>query len=307
MQKAPLSTPYVQGVVTGSRLEVVGTVTLPVGLGQFYAEPHPILVVKNAGHQCLLGMDFMDRFGVCVNTLDRTLEIANGTGRAEIIGVNLRFPLSTNSHKVVAHARTEIPPRTVMFVDVDVKNVVGEAEGCIESLLRGEGKPMIPRCLTIVRDGIAKIECVNVTDRAITVQKAENLGVFEAVEEIAAVATQECSESESCPADREWVDLFDLTATDLTDRQKQLVHEFLRENAAVVGTSEGELGLTHTLEHRIDVQGSAPIKQPYRRFPPPLRNEIRSEIDKLLKKGIIEPSNSAWSAPLVPVKKNAEV
>ena len=63
------------------------------------------------------------------------------------------------------------------------------------------------------------------------------------------------------------------------------------------------MGLTGTIEHAIDTQGAAPIKQRYRRFAPPLQKEINQQLDKLLRQGIIEPSMSPWASPLVPVRK----
>ena len=97
--------------------------------------------------------------------------------------------------------------------------------------------------------------------------------------------------------------MFDLSATDLTEEQKCTVLEFLSHHGQVIGEDESDLGCTSTVEHSIDVQGSIPIKQHYRRFPLPLRKEIKREVEKLLAKGIIEPSMSAWSSRLVPVRK----
>ena len=91
--------------------------------------------------------------------------------------------------------------------------------------------------------------------------------------------------------------------TDLTFEQKQKVRNLLDSHGGVVGESELDLGLTSTVEHTIDIEGTGPIKQRYRRFPAPLQEEIQGEISKLLERGIIEPSTSAWSSPLVPVRK----
>ena len=85
--------------------------------------------------------------------------------------------------------------------------------------------------------------------------------------------------------------------------QKRLVKEFLRKHRQVIGKDEIDLGVTPTVEHEIDVQGSTPIKQRYRRFAPPMQSEIKIELEKLLRQGIIEPSVSSWASPLMPVRK----
>ena len=80
--------------------------------------------------------------------------------------------------------------------------------------------------------------------------------------------------------------------------------ESIQKHHKVIGKDELDLGVTHTVEHDIDLQGSGPIKQRYRRFAPPMQAEIKIEYDKLLKQDIIEPSMSLWASPLVPVRKN---
>ncbi len=49
--------------------------------------------------------------------------------------------------------------------------------------------------------------------------------------------------------------------------------------------------------------GAAVVNLPPRQIPAGIRDAVRSELDKLLKDGIIVQSNSAWASPLVPVRK----
>ena len=58
------------------------------------------------------------------------------------------------------------------------------------------------------------------------------------------------------------------------------------------------------MEFRIDlVPGAAPIaKAPYRLTPPEMQ-ELSSQLQELLGKGFIRPSNSPWGAPILFVKK----
>ncbi|XP_011881426.1 PREDICTED: uncharacterized protein LOC105569517 [Vollenhovia emeryi] len=62
-------------------------------------------------------------------------------------------------------------------------------------------------------------------------------------------------------------------------------------------------GATTLAEHRIDVGDHAPIKQRYYPVSPKIREAIYEEVDKMLEAGIIEPSRSAWSTPIVMIKK----
>jgi len=66
---------------------------------------------------------------------------------------------------------------------------------------------------------------------------------------------------------------------------------------------DGRLGKTHLATHSIDTGDSRPIKQHPRRVPLSLQEEMDKEIDKMLEQGIISESESAWSSPVVLVKK----
>ena len=62
-------------------------------------------------------------------------------------------------------------------------------------------------------------------------------------------------------------------------------------------------GRTHLVYHKIDTGDAVPIRQSARRLPYFQREEVRKTIEDMLKRGIIEPSSSAWSSPVVLVKK----
>ena len=64
-----------------------------------------------------------------------------------------------------------------------------------------------------------------------------------------------------------------------------------------------EPGLTALSEFNIDTGDIDPICQYPYRPPDRLLDKIRAEIESLRQKGIIEPSNSLWSSPIIPVLK----
>ena len=64
--------------------------------------------------------------------------------------------------------------------------------------------------------------------------------------------------------------------------------------------SSGELGKINTVQHRIDlIPGARPFKSAPYRAGPKTRELEEFEIDKQLKAGFIEPSNSEWEAPVL--------
>jgi len=62
-------------------------------------------------------------------------------------------------------------------------------------------------------------------------------------------------------------------------------------------------GPTDKIEHSIRVKTDRPIKQRYRLRNPAMQKVIDDEVEEMLRDGIIEPSTSPWSSPMVIVKK----
>ena len=57
------------------------------------------------------------------------------------------------------------------------------------------------------------------------------------------------------------------------------------------------------LKHRIDTAEAAPVRQPLRRTPQAFEKEEEKYIQEQLEAGVIQPSSSAWSSPIVMVRK----
>ncbi len=69
---------------------------------------------------------------------------------------------------------------------------------------------------------------------------------------------------------------------------------------------EYDLGLTHLIEHCIDVGDHGPIKQAPRRVPIAFASEEENVIKEMAKQGIIRPSTSPWASPICLVRKSQE-
>ena len=64
-----------------------------------------------------------------------------------------------------------------------------------------------------------------------------------------------------------------------------------------------EVGGVNTVEHTIDTGTQTPIRSAPYRLAPAWREQLRKEISTLLESGIIKPSTSPWSSPMVPIRK----
>ena len=71
----------------------------------------------------------------------------------------------------------------------------------------------------------------------------------------------------------------------------------------VFSKGSDDLGCTNMVKHKINTTNSQPIRQPVRRQPYGKCDTETEEVNKMLDRGIIEPSNSPWSSPIVLVSK----
>ena len=87
---------------------------------------------------------------------------------------------------------------------------------------------------------------------------------------------------------------------DLTTEELGQLQELVKANHDVFALDDQEFGCTGIVKHGID---TGPIKQPARRLPFVHREQLSNMIDDLLNRGIIQPSSSPWSSPVVLVPK----
>ena len=69
--------------------------------------------------------------------------------------------------------------------------------------------------------------------------------------------------------------------------------------------SQGELDIGHYdgVKHRIELTDEKPFKQRYRRIPPHMLDEVADHLRQLEANGVIRPSKSPFSSPIVCCRK----
>jgi hypothetical protein len=95
------------------------------------------------------------------------------------------------------------------------------------------------------------------------------------------------------------VDASDIAHTDLPPEVALILKEF-----ALTFAAPSQLPPERNCDHVIPlVPGAKPIHiRPYR-YPPSLKDEIKKQVADMLAKGIIQPSSSAFSSPILLVRK----
>ena len=94
----------------------------------------------------------------------------------------------------------------------------------------------------------------------------------------------------------------------MSQEERQILEPVLLKYAHVFHDEEtNDFKGTDIIEHQIPVGDARPIRMPQYRTPFALRDEMKAQVENLLRKGVIRPSSSPWSAPAILVpKRNAD-
>jgi hypothetical protein len=91
--------------------------------------------------------------------------------------------------------------------------------------------------------------------------------------------------------------------SDLTREQQRQFDNLLEEYQDIIANEDSPPGHTDLVNHRIVTEDTLPIKQRPYRISPTEHEFVGKEIDRMLDQGIIRPSYSPWTSPIVLVKK----
>ena len=100
--------------------------------------------------------------------------------------------------------------------------------------------------------------------------------------------------------DDESIGKINMGESKLSEEHREELREVLERYKDVITE---RLGNVRGIEHEIRTGISNSIRCPPYRLAPGWRQELRKEVMDLLKEGILEHSQSAWSAPMVPIRK----
>ena len=98
-------------------------------------------------------------------------------------------------------------------------------------------------------------------------------------------------------------DLLKKMSPEITKKQTEQVEKLLLKHSSLFANNDKELGKTGIVRHGIKTNDRPPVKQPLRRIPVHMKQEVDQHIDDMLERDVIEPSVSPWSAGVVLAKK----
>ncbi|GFX03002.1 CCHC-type domain-containing protein [Trichonephila clavipes] len=98
-----------------------------------------------------------------------------------------------------------------------------------------------------------------------------------------------------------------MMSPELSDEQRNKLSELLRKFSGLFTKTDKSTAAKTNVKHRIFTGDHAPINQRAYRVSPTERRIIHEEVQKMLDEGIVQPSESPWSSPVVLVRKKTVV
>jgi hypothetical protein len=298
-----MSTDGVIRGLDGQIIPVIGQVALEVALGETVSTMD--VWVAHIQEECILGADFLKKEGCIIDYPRQTLRI----GETEI-------PLRTGGEelkclRVVLDKAVKVPPFTEMIIPAKLEGDRGGVRWGTTgppNLVRRDGDIVVGRTVVDLDKDYIPVRVGNLSSGRKKLKKGTEIAVCEAAASI--TATNMASEgkenlqtSKKEPVPDYLQSLYESSTENLCDRDKEKVAELLVCFQDVFSQGLDDLGRATGVRHDIVTGNAAPVKQPPRRIPVSKREEASKAIKDMEKQGIVEPSTSPWSSPVVLVRK----
>lgn len=303
--------------VTGEEISIVGEVWRDLKLGDLLVKNQRFVVVEDMITAVILGADFWARLPpMLLDFRNRSLSIPElgvktemfGSDRAESNDENK--PNTDDERRVTVIGDWVIPRMSETFVTCRVKNMRLGHSYILEPDAGDDTKMKAPYCIlqkhSLQEEELLSIRVANVSDTEETLREGRTLGQLSPTQEILHTAGERFKRPavERLPRSLPINGLGIEIGQGLDEKQRAQLEKILRENSQVFYNG-GELPIVKVgVEHTINVKPeSAPEASRPRRLGSLEEVEVRKEMEKLKKMGVIRPSNSPWAAPIVCARK----
>ena len=275
---------------SGCEMDIIGVVNIPIIIGNKRVSQE-FKVLNSRSHPIiLLGRDFMEPFNtVKFDFVKQKVQL----GRTS---VNCLQVENETKERVRLLRKTVLPARSEVLVRVRCNKKVSMQTVDFSPVPATGMKGVFVSKARVVPNtgGEFLLSVVNVNENEVSLHGRMVLGYVHQTEEVVATISEVEGDNS--------INLIkygkNLTPKELAAAQK-LVHQF----ATLFTENSKKPRQTHLVNHQIITEGALPVKARYRRVPVAWEDEIESQIQEMLKNGIIRPSSSPWNSPTILVKK----
>ena len=305
----------------GSNLTCLGKTTKPLKLtfaGTTFSYKFRPFVIDELSSNINLSLDFLEKHNIdqihskkCIRVHNKMIPMH---GSKKAFGVNeLDHNLTQNLNVYIAE-ETIIPAMSARVVQMRIPRLeqllwfggTGILEPEDAFLDKYDLLPATRAIVTVNEKGKTKTSILNDTAEDIRLPKNSKFGFFDGV----VIKEDPMASKQLDWSTEKIVSTFNLDKSPILNTAGKLdkAVKLLRKFGALISDDKENYGSTSLVQHTIDTKQSKPIRQKMRNLNQQLQDNFDKQLDKWLKKDIVEESNSPWSSRLVPVaKKNGDI
>ena len=281
----------------GSPLNVKGTTTVSFVIKGMQFQH--LVVVADVGIDGIIGLDFMEKYACSIDIQGRLLVIQ---GQA----VKLHMEGKVGCYRVCLGEKLTVPPQSDAIAMCSVKDSHGDIVhdvgiGIVEpsdTFVKSD-RGLVARTLADVKTEVP-VRIMNVSDDAQQLEQGTIVAQYSPVSEVFDTVVA-VTEHQDVPDYLH--DLFEKAKGNLNSKQTETVRQFLVKYANLFAKDDFDLGKVESVQHEIKTGDAVPIKQPPRRLPVHMQEEVDKHVESMIQKGVVQPSSSPWASPVVLVKK----
>ena len=296
---SPTLEPYEGCVFTasGDRIEIKGKTSVFVELDSIHCPCN--ILVANIDLDLILGLDFLKKHNCQIDVANNSLKVQDKTCPLNMTG-------KIGCYRVTISNTVEIPPRSEIITEGTVhmpvirKQNVTIVEPIDQSYITGKG--IVAKALVHTNDKIP-LRLLNPSEETKRLYTGTHVANVSPVSKVYDTVKTDMLEISSTCVPKHLSELYERSVDGLTPEQCKQIARLLCKHVSTFSKSDEDLGRTGIIRHQIPTTETRPIKQPLRRMPIGMKQEADKQIDKMLKKDVIQPSVSPWASAIVMVKK----
>ena len=291
-------------IADGTTLDVLGYIETNISL-PFYKDFNldvPVLVVPdnsiNSSCPCIIGTNVLRRFKAAAEETDLPEAWRMAFDSITCQPSTVR---STNKHKI------EVGPYESVTLTGIVRGVDHNIETVITENLDSDHPFIVrPHVIGLPKQGTyarVPVKLCNISAKPIYIKPKSDLCYINEVKIVDNLSSHiDTSHMKSSKTGAEELGL-KIDESNLTPEQLLRLRQVLGNWNHIFSTGLTDLGCTTAVKHKIILTDDKPFKQPYRKIPPGMYEEVRQHLKDMLSCGAIRPSESPYSSNVVLVRK----
>jgi hypothetical protein len=300
----------------GQPIKILGTVLADVGI-KGLRMPTVFQIMENLTYPLILGIDFLKEHQATIDTHNSIITFYD-----DLVATPFARKRPHNITYVRSRRSVTIPPLSEAVIQCNIDRHYKLQTSIMEPVDNINNKNIaVARCVVSPSSYIVMCRILNPTSSSVFLKQGFALCTIEPIEinENSSVTSLNDKQSPKLPQTqksklknsnvRSAQEILDemglkIDKDKLSDTDYQNLTQFLVTNKDVFASSITDLPGTNRVLHRIETTTNKPIRQRMYRTTPADREEISRQTEEMLKMGVIVPSDSPFSSPVVLVSKS---